>query len=89
MPVAELVEKDMNQTIPHDIGAEDHKPRDYGPLQGAVVVVVGSALFIGLAFGAMVALTGPNGWATRAANTALSPTEGGGTVLASYAEAER
>jgi hypothetical protein len=33
--------------------------------------MVGCALIVGLAFGAMVVLTGPDGWITKAANTAL------------------
>lgn len=47
------------------------EPRSYSAFQGACVVMAGCALVVGLSFIAMVALTGPDGWLTKAANTAL------------------
>ena len=41
-------------------------------IRGAMVVVLGSAALVGLAFGAMVVLTSPDGWATKAAQSAVS-----------------
>jgi len=41
-------------------------------IRGAMIVVLGSAALVGLAFGAMVVLTSPEGWATKAAQGAMS-----------------
>lgn len=41
-------------------------------LRGVAVMVLGCAALVGLAFGAMVLLTSPDGWVTKAANSALS-----------------
>ena len=41
-------------------------------IRGALIVVLGSAALVGLAFGAMVMLTSPDGWATKAARSAMS-----------------
>jgi hypothetical protein len=41
-------------------------------IRGALVVVLGSAALVGLAFAAMVVLTSPEGWATKAAQSAMS-----------------
>lgn len=58
---------------PGPVPARQAKPgkRDYSALQGGLVVLAGCAMLVGLSFAVMVALTGPNGWLTRAANTAL------------------
>lgn len=40
-------------------------------VRGIVIVIAGSLALVGLAYGGMVLLTGPNGWATQAANAAL------------------
>ncbi|MBI1359687.1 MAG: hypothetical protein GC155_05315 [Alphaproteobacteria bacterium] len=50
---------------------DDRHPHEYGPIQGACVVLAGSALIVGLAFGAMLALTGPDGWITKATRTVM------------------
>jgi hypothetical protein len=50
-------------------------------LRGAMIVVAGSVALIGLAWGAMTVLTSPDGWVTKAANTAVS----GDTQLVSFA----
>jgi hypothetical protein len=57
--------------------------RSYSALHGALVVAVGGALIVALAFGAMLALTGPDGWLTKAANTALRG-DASGVVLTAY-----
>jgi hypothetical protein len=41
-------------------------------VRGLVIMVLGSAALVGLAFGAMVLLTSPDGWMTKAANNAVS-----------------
>lgn len=53
--------------------ARDGKPFHLSEnVRGVVIVAVGSLALVGLAYGAMVALTGPNGWATKMANTAVT-----------------
>jgi len=49
-------------------------------LRGAMIVLAGSIALIGLAWGAMMVLTSPDGWVTKAANTAVS----GDTRLVSF-----
>jgi hypothetical protein len=60
---------------PHHPVATSHDAErrrcEYSALQGALVVVIGAALLIGLSFGAMATLAGPDGWITKAANTAV------------------
>jgi hypothetical protein len=51
-------------------------------LRGAMIVLAGSFALIGLAWGAMMMLTSPDGWVTKAANTAVS----GETQLVSFAD---
>ncbi len=51
---------------------EEHRFRFDENVRGALVVVVGSAALVGLAWGAMMVLTSPDGWVTKAANSALS-----------------
>jgi hypothetical protein len=41
-------------------------------VRGAVIMVLGCAALVGLAFGAMLLLTSPDGWVTKAANSAIS-----------------
>ena len=43
---------------------------------------VGSAVLVGIAFGAMMMLTSPDGWVMKAANQAMSTAQQG--TLASY-----
>lgn len=50
----------------------EHKIRFDDNLRGAIVVVLGAVALVGMAFGAMVVLTSPDGWVTKAANTAIS-----------------
>jgi hypothetical protein len=49
---------------------------------GAIVVVIGAAGLVGLAFGAMTMLTSPDGWVMKAANQAMTTAQQG--TLASY-----
>ena len=51
---------------------EEHKFRFDVNVRGALIVVAGSIALVGLAWGAMVVLTSPDGWVTKAANSALS-----------------
>jgi hypothetical protein len=41
-------------------------------VRGVAIMVLGCAALVGLAFGAMVLLTSPDGWVTKAANSAIS-----------------
>jgi len=41
-------------------------------IRGAAIVVLGAAALVGLAWGAMMVLTSPEGWVTKAANSALA-----------------
>jgi hypothetical protein len=49
-----------------------HKMQVSYHLRGAVIMLLGCAALVGLAFGAMVLLTSPDGWVTKAANSAIS-----------------
>jgi hypothetical protein len=53
-------------------------------VRGVVIVVVGSVALVAIAYGAMIALTGPNGWATKMANTAVTED----VTLTSYGTAD-
>jgi hypothetical protein len=41
-------------------------------VRGVVVMMLGCAALVGLAFGAMMVLTSPDGWVTKAPNSAVS-----------------
>ncbi len=41
-------------------------------LRAALVMILGCCTLVGLAFGAMVVLTSPDGWLTKAANSAMA-----------------
>lgn len=51
-------------------------------MRGAVVVVGGAAVLLGLAYGGIVALTSPDSWMMKAATQAVSTAQQG--TLASY-----
>jgi hypothetical protein len=55
-------------------------------VRSAAVVVVSAACIVGIAFGAMVMLTSPDGWVMKAANQAVMTAQQG--TLASYDIAE-
>lgn len=63
--------------------AHEEQKFEFGEnLRGAMIVVIGSVALIGLAWGAMIMLTSPEGWVTKAANTAVS----GDAQLVSFAD---
>lgn len=41
-------------------------------VRGVMIVVIGSIALVGAAYGVMTAITGPDGWATRVANSAMA-----------------
>jgi hypothetical protein len=51
-------------------------------VRGALVVVGGATIMLGMAFGAMMLLTSPDGWVMKAANQAMSTAQQG--TLATY-----
>jgi len=51
---------------------DSHKFRFDENMRGVVVMVLGCVALVGLAFGAMVVLTSPEGWVTKAASSAVS-----------------
>ncbi len=72
-----------SSNIPARPRDSERRQCELNALQGAFVVMAGCSLVVGLAFGAMVVLTGPDGWITKAANTALLGD--GGATLTTYA----
>jgi hypothetical protein len=60
------------KNLAHDADHEDHKIWLDENFRGAVIVVVGSVALVGLAWGAMMMLTSPDGWVTKAANSAVA-----------------
>jgi hypothetical protein len=76
----------LNQTA-----SGNHEQRERGfrldeNFRSALVVLVGSAGIIGIAFGAMMMLTSPDGWVMKAANQAMMTAQQG--TLASYTVAD-
>ena len=76
----------LNQTA-----TGDHEERTRGfhideNFRSALVVLIGSAGIIGIAFGAMMMLTSPDGWVMKAANQAMTTAQQG--TLASYTIAD-
>ncbi|HEX5008372.1 MAG TPA: hypothetical protein VFV70_14755, partial [Hyphomonadaceae bacterium] len=41
-------------------------------VRGAVIMLLGCVVLVGLAFGAMILLTSPDGWVAKAANSAMA-----------------
>jgi hypothetical protein len=41
-------------------------------LRAALIMILGCCALVGFAFGAMVVLTSPDGWLTKAANSAIA-----------------
>lgn len=71
------------QNTAHDLGQDQaHAFHLNDKIRGAIVVVVGSAALVGIAFGAMMMLTSPDGWLMKAANQAMTTAQQG--TLASY-----
>lgn len=65
-----------------DAEHEARRPVFDEKIRGALVVVIGAAALVGLAFGVMVMLTSPDGWIMKAANQAMLTAQQG--ALASY-----
>lgn len=55
--------------------------------RGALIMAAGAVMLMGLAFGGMLLLTSPDGWVTKAANSAMSGGETGLPVPVSFADA--
>ncbi len=55
-------------------------------VRGVLVVVLSAAGLVGLAYGAMLVLTSPDGWVMQAANQAMATAQQG--TLASYSLAD-
>lgn len=55
----------------HQRADHHHRIKFDENMRGVVIVVVGSIALVGAAWAAMIALTGPDGWATRMANSAI------------------
>lgn len=55
----------------HDARGE-HRFRFDENVRGALIVALGAVGLIGLSWGMMVVLTSPNGWVTKAANSAIA-----------------
>ena len=67
----------------HPGAHEEHRFRLDENIRGALIVVLGAAGLISLAWGVMAVLTSPDGWVTKAANSAIS---GENTQLVSFSE---
>jgi len=77
------VEVEMEVSMPTQAGpAATDKRRVPDAVRGAAVVVIGVAMMVGMAFGAMTLLTSPDGWVMKAASQAVSTAQHG--TLASY-----
>jgi uncharacterized protein (UPF0212 family) len=61
-----------NRTFIGDDAAEARKFRLDENLRGAVLWMAAATALVGIAFGVMVVLTSPDGWATRIAQSATS-----------------
>ncbi len=72
---------EFNQTASGNGQQQRRLPFDEN-FRSALVVLVGSAGLVGLAFGAMMMLTSPDGWVMKAANQAMTTAVQG--TLASY-----
>ena len=53
-------------------GRESHGSVLGDNLRAALVMILGCCALVGFAFGAMVVLTSPDGWLTKAANSAIA-----------------
>lgn len=76
---------------PNQAASGDHEEGTRGfrldeNFRSALVVLIGSAGIIGIAFGAMMMLTSPDGWVMKAANQAMMTAQQG--TLASYSIAD-
>jgi hypothetical protein len=51
---------------------ESHRTELGDNLRAALIMILGCCALVGFAFGAMVVLTSPDGWLTKAANSAMA-----------------
>jgi hypothetical protein len=51
---------------------ENHRTELGDNLRAALIMILGCCALVGFAFGAMVVLTSPDGWLTKAANSAIA-----------------
>jgi hypothetical protein len=78
----------MDVSMPTEAGRDATENRRMPEMvRGAAVVAIGAAMMIGMAYGAMMLLTSPDGWVMKAANHAVSTAQQG--TLASYDMADR
>jgi hypothetical protein len=73
---------ELNQTASGDHETPARAFRSGENIRSVLVLLIGSAGLIGLAFGAMMVLTSPDGWVMKAANQAMTTAQQG--TLASY-----
>ncbi|MFT3722470.1 MAG: hypothetical protein QM773_02700 [Hyphomonadaceae bacterium] len=76
----------LNQTVSGNHSQEARGFQFDENFRSALVVLLGSAGIIGIAFGAMMMLTSPDGWVMKAANQAMMTAQQG--TLASYTIAD-
>jgi hypothetical protein len=73
----------MDVSMPTEAGRDATENRRMPEMvRGAAVVAIGAAMMIGMAYGAMMLLTSPDGWVMKAANQAVTTAQHG--TLASY-----
>ena len=73
----------MDVNLPTEAGRDAMENRRVPEIvRGAAVVLIGAAMMIGMAYGAMLLLTSPDGWVMKAANQAVTTAQLG--TLASY-----
>lgn len=77
---------ELNQTVSGGLEERKRGFRFDENFRSALVVLIGSAGIIGIAFGAMMMLTSPDGWVMKAANQAMMTAQQG--TLASYSIAD-
>lgn len=63
-------------------GPHENATRVPDAVRGVLVVAGGAAIMLGMAFGAMMLLTSPDGWVMKAASQAMSTAQQG--ALATY-----
>ena len=73
---------ELNQTVSGNVETRRRGLVFDENFRSALVVLIGSAGIVGLAFGAMMMLTSPDGWVMKAANQAMTTAQQG--TLASY-----
>jgi hypothetical protein len=77
---------DLNQTVSGELKEHKRSVVFDENFRSVLVVLIGSAGIVGLAFGAMMMLTSPDSWVMKAANQAMTTAQQG--TLASYSLAD-